>query len=772
LLKEANSVSIERSQEKIRDLIERYNAAVIKDKVSQFSEADVGSKFILPLLEALGWDTKNIDEVKEQKRTLTGPADYSLNVRKTPKVIVEIKKLTEDLDSIRVVRGREEGFPYQATRYAWHLKADWCILSNFKETRLYYAHTIRPEDGLVFKFTCDHYLDALAFQKLWLLSKESVLSGKLDTLEKRRTRSEIDKEILNDLFDSRKLLVNTIEKNNPKLSRELIKESVQKILDRILVIRVAEDRGVIGADSLWRELESWQNRGLPTPFMRSLKSLFRDFDEIYNSKLFEPHQCEDLIIDNNVLERVLSALYKYNFDLISADILGAIYEDYIGHILGETEKGKVEIVESRAERKRGGIYYTPTYIVDYIVKNTLGERLKTCKTPEEVSKIKVLDPACGSGSFLIKAFDVLKQWYDDYNQIVLSRQNRNTLEAHFEVVQNVEMKILEENLFGVDLDPQAAEITAVNLMLKALKKGEKLPKILGVNVRIGNSLLSGSEPELKSLSSEMLKSLRTFDWKSEFTGIFANGGFDVVFGNPPYFKIRKDSPIKMSEDHKEIQMGMMNVAAVFLNKAFKLTRTGGYVGMIVPKQLSYTETWGKIRSRILERTDIEKVVDCRRAFEEVLLEQIIVVFQKNMPSGESQYDVAEIVEKTIEETATVKQALAKAEQLIFVEPNPLSYKIRGKVSSSGAHFGDVADIFMGALSRHAADIKCLHNDYRKDDIKILRGDDIQRYQIRSALFFEPNALEMAPYRKDIEKLLVPHIVAQRIVAHVMIRSLT
>jgi hypothetical protein len=204
-----------------------------------------------------------------------------------------------------------------------------------------------------------------------------------------------------------------------------------------------------------------------------------------------------------------------------------------------------------------------------------------------------------------------------------------------------------------------------------------------------------------------------------------------------------------------------------LNKALKLTKTGGYVGMIVPKQLSYTETWGKIRSMILERTRIEKVVDCRRAFEEVLLEQIIVVFQKNTPAGESQYSVGEIIDKSIQETATVKQSLAKTEQLMFLESNPLSYKIREKVSSFGVYFGDVADIFMGALSRHAADIKCLHTNYRKGDIKILRGDDIQRYQIRSALFFDPNSEEMAPYRKDIEKLLIPHIVAQRIVAHVM-----
>ena len=138
----------EEYRNRISELVATYNNAVVGGKLSLFSEADVGSKFILPFLQALGWNVKNIDEVKEQKRTLTGPADYSLNVRGTPKIIVEIKKFTEDLDSTRVVRGREESFSYQATCHAWHLKVNWCVLSNFREIQLYYAHTIRPEDDL------------------------------------------------------------------------------------------------------------------------------------------------------------------------------------------------------------------------------------------------------------------------------------------------------------------------------------------------------------------------------------------------------------------------------------------------------------------------------------------------------------------------------------------------------------------------------------------------------------------------------------------------
>ena len=212
---------------KIQGLVEKYNNLLRNGKTEVFSEADVGSKFILPFLEALGWDTKNIDEVREQKRTLVGPVDYSLNVNGTPKIGVEIKRFSESLDSKRTVRGREESYPEQAIRYAWHLKVDWVILSNFAETRLYYSHVIKPERGLIFRLRYDKYLANL--EKIWILSKDSVVSGILDTYEKRRERRVIDQEVLGDLFNCRKILVESINKNNPELSKEEIREIVQKI---------------------------------------------------------------------------------------------------------------------------------------------------------------------------------------------------------------------------------------------------------------------------------------------------------------------------------------------------------------------------------------------------------------------------------------------------------------------------------------------------------------------------------------------------------------
>ncbi|WP_309492726.1 hypothetical protein [Candidatus Hecatella orcuttiae] len=355
----------EQAEEKIRELVERYDSIIREGKKSSFSEQDVNRVFIIPFIRALGWDTDNIDEVKEQRRTLTGPADYSLNVEKRPKIVLELKKFVEDLDTRRVIKGgREESYPEQAMRYACYLKTDWVVLTNFEEIRLYYAWEIKPEDGLIFKLKYHEYLDNFN-RWLWLLSKESVTLGVLDQYQKRRIRKDIDVEVLEDLLDCRRYLIDNISKNNPALTRENLKDSVQRILNRLVVIRVAEDRNIIGADSLWKELDAWKTRGLPTSFMRSLKGLFRDFDDIYNSKLFEKHECEDLKIDNETLEKVIEILYKYNFDLISADVLGAIYEDYIGHILQEAEKG-IDIVESRETRKKAGIFYTPTHVVEYI----------------------------------------------------------------------------------------------------------------------------------------------------------------------------------------------------------------------------------------------------------------------------------------------------------------------------------------------------------------------------------------------------------------------
>jgi len=750
-------MSKETAREKFRDLVERYNQIVKEGKIPKFSEADVGSKFILPFIEALGWDVKNIDEVREQRRTLTGPADYSLNVNGIPKLVVEIKRFDESLDTVRTTRGREESYPEQAIRYAWHMKVDWVVLSNFAETRLYYSHVIKPRDGLIFEFKYNEYLEN--FEKLWILSKESVVSGILDTYEKRRMRRDIDKEILGDLVACRKILVDSINKNNPELVKAEVKESVQKILDRILVIRVAEDRGIIGSDSLWKELDSWKTRGLPTPFMRSLKSLFRDFDDIYNSKLFEKHTCEDLKLDNEALEKIIFILYKYNFDLISADVLGAIYEDYIGHILREAEKG-IDIVKDYAARKEAGIYYTPTHVVEYIVRNALTPFLKE-KSPEHVSAIKVLDPACGSGSFLIKAFDVLKEYYEDYNRNQRKKAGAIIdLTSFGTLISNLEKRILADNIFGVDLDPQAAEIAAVNLMLKALRKGERLPLILGDNIKCGNSLVSGTKDELEKYFGVYWKEERPFDWHEEFPLIFERGGFDIVIGNPPHGAKLSEEERKYFFDKFQVAKGYKNSASLFIERAAQLLKEGGILGLVIPKSLTFSQKWSVTRNYILQNLQLIEIADISKAFPGVLLEQIILLCYKKTEKIDS-YLGTRLFWAEKPENYKIPVSLCAELDSFPIHIDPMSLVIYDKVMKKSRLLKEISRTFRGLpLQSKASNQKIIESE------PLLRGDDIKPYyNVAPTLFIAKKYLE--ENREKVEDLRKPKIISQRIVAHVL-----
>lgn len=749
-----------KAQADLVDLAQKLQNVIRDRKESDFSEADVSSKFILPFLKALGWEISNIDEVKEQRRTLSGPVDYSLSINRKPRILLELKKFDEELDGYREVHGHRETFAEQATRYAWHLKVEWVILTNFKELRLYNSYYRKPVNGLRLQMSFSEFASEL--DKLWILSHASVDNGELDKIEKKAERKNIDEAVLGDLLEIRNLLSEKIPISNPSLPVPIVRESIQKIIDRLLVIRVSEDRGLIGFESLRKELESWKNRGLPTPFMRSLKSLFRDFDDVYNTKLFAPHTCEDLAVENDVLEKIINILYQYNFDLISADLLGAIYENYLGHVLEETTAGGVQITESREARKKEGIYYTPTHLVDYVVTSTVGKLLEKCQSPDEVDKIKVIDPACGSGSFLIKAFDVFKQWYDNYN-LKLTPKNHN-LDGHFQKITNIEQRILSQNLFGVDMDPEAAEIAAVNLMLKAMKRGEKLPQILGHNIRIGNSLVDGNEQGFVSLEQIQKEGLRPFNWRSEFADVFANGGFDIVIGNPPYFKIRSSNPIRISSSFDSVKTGPVNAAMMFIEVATRLAKTNGYVGLVLPKMLTYTKGWNGARA-IVFSNKIDSIIDCQEAFEGVLLEQILLVLEKISPKESDTYDVGKAKGLDLSVLNSISQDFAQKNDLLFIEPDDISYGIREKANRGALLLGKdkICDIILG---EGIQSLGCWHEALQTGDLPILRGNDIQMWYIRGSLFFSPTEPELRRYTKDINKLHVPHIVAQRIVAHI------
>jgi type I restriction-modification system DNA methylase subunit len=424
-------------------------------------------------------------------------------------------------------------------------------------------------------------------------------------------------------------------------------------------------------------------------------------------------------------------------------VLGNIYEQYLGNILKSTPK-RAKLESSKTHKKEQGIYYTPSYIVDYIVKNTVGEYIKT-HTPEEIKKVRILDPACGSGSFLIKAYKELENYWkqnSDFAQLTLDSEE----------FYSKKVEILKNNIFGVDLDPKAVEIVQLNLLLQISERGEKLP-LLQNNIKVGNSLID--DPTVSD---------RTFKWEEEFPEIMKEGGFDVIVGNPPYFKIFEDDILNKTEDYKEIKSGMMNASAIFINKSLKLLKDGGYLGMIIPKMLAFTDSWDKIRSKLLKNYKIIRVVDCGKAFKGVLLEQIIFVLKKETSNVEgNRIIIGELNGHIIKETAHVPQKLCIEENVIPLESNPIAYEIKQKMEESGVRLGKITDIILGLGVQGKS---FFYDEHKKGYEKVLRGDDIQRYFIRGSRFYDPTDKNILQYQNTIKKFKTPHIVVQRIVAHI------
>ena len=630
-----NAVKIE-AKRRIHNLVEDYMHVLAAGKKESFNEERVKIAFIVPFLDALGWNPRT-DEVLPEQATLTGRADFGLRVGGRTKVFVEMKRFSKSLDGHYTVKGKPRSFAEQAIQYAWGMKASWAVLTNFEEMRLYDSHVKKPEDGLVWKKPIKFTEYESRIDELWLISRQSVVSGALDAYKAKIVRPPVDKAFLEDLINCRQLLADDIKDNNPGLTYDQINESVQKILDRLIFIKNCEDRLIIPAESLWKRYKAWQETAIDKEiviFMMDLKNLFRYFDQVYNGKLFEKHPCEDLKISNEVFEEIIDTLYGdgqhlgYNFSVIPVDVLGQAYELYIGSIIKEKEghAKAVEIVKKPAKRKAHGIYYTPEPVVDYIVRGILGKVLEKCKTPEDVSKIKVLDPACGSGSFLIKAFDVIKEWYENYNKLNRPTSVRGTLDGHIVPVPNPEERILTENLYGVDLDPQAVEITILNLSLKAVKTKEKLP-YMADHIKCGNSLISGTEKELREYFENPSK-VKPFNWEFEFADVFSRGGFDVIIGNPPWVKeISDNERLWMNANYTTIDIEP-NTAQLFLEGTIGLVKDGGFIGVILPSMLRLKQNYKSLREYTLNNAKINEILDVGFAFAEVQMPAMILLLER------------------------------------------------------------------------------------------------------------------------------------------------
>ena len=723
--------------EAISELINKYKRLEQSGEIKQYNEEMTKKDFILPLFEALGWDVYNRlnrnDKITAEENISKKKVDYGFWLNGIPAFYIEAKSFKEDL--ITSTEDRK-----QAINYSWLKSCSWAVLTNFKILAVYNAD--KPGGEWFFTIYAEHYLDRDRDQ-LELLGKEAFENNRLDQKAeqwgKKIIKVPVDKQLLSDLVHFRDILSKDIIKNNPSfnLSKDDLDEAVQRILDRLIFIRNAEDRG-LEENQLLSNVRQWHSRG-KGHLLKEISRIYADYDKNYNSKLFSHHLCDDLYIENEALQEVIEGLnqsndnsYRYDFSIIKSDVLGNIYEQYLGNILKSTPK-RAKLEESKTHRKEQGIYYTPSYIVEYIVKNTVGEYIKT-HTPEEIRKVRILDPACGSGSFLIRAYKELENyWKEQYKG-----QDRLHLDDAGNLY-NMKVNILKNNIFGVDLDTKAVEITQLNLLLQISERKQRLP-ILQNNIKVGNSLID-----------DLSISERAFKWEEEFSEIMKEGGFDIVIGNPPYGAELSEKERGWVSRSYSYSQSYKNTALIFIEKSLNLSKNDGKFGMIVPKSLAYSQEWEN--GRKLVRDKLNRVVDVSKAFEDVLLEQLILILEKNNTS--SNYILENI---NYHNSLSIAKKYIDLTDSIILHDNPQDFEIFKMMIKSTKRLRDISKTSRGIpFQKYVVKIPTKY--------KILRGRDITRYHYSTNAEFLPDDMINLNMKK-IEFLRRPKIVSQRIVAHV------
>lgn len=711
----------------ILDLVERFDRNRDAYKSGDYNETQLRREFLDTFFTALGWDVENKQGFAEAYKdvvhedaikigTATKAPDYSFRIGGVRKFFVEAKKPSVNL--------KDDVSPaFQLRRYAWSAKLPLSILTDFEEFVVYDCR-IKPLRNDKPSTARTIYLQYTEYDKQWeeiasIFSKDAVLKGSFDkyaeTNKIKKGTAQVDDAFLREIENWRKQLASNIALRNGKLSQRELNFAVQRTIDRIIFLRISEDRGIEHYGTLMGLLNGER-------VYRRLSDLFNRADERYNSGLFhfraEKERFEppdeltlELSIEDKPLKEIISTLYypesPYEFSVLPADILGQVYEQFLGKVIRLTE-GHRAIIEDKPEvKKAGGVYYTPTYIVEYIVKNTVGKLLEGL-TPKQASKLRILDPACGSGSFLIGAYQCLLDWHRDWyvkngsdkwtkgkNPVIYQVQG-----ASWRLTTTERKRILLNNIYGVDIDTQAVEVTKLSLLLKVLE-GENEQTIsnqiklfhqralpdLGKNIKCGNSLI-GPDYQAEQLSfgsDEERTRINAFDWKSEFKEIMDSGGFDAVIGNPPYVFGRDWKALGISDEVKQYLTRrytsspyQLDMFSIFMEKAFQLCSDNGFIGQIVPNVWLNNTYSATTRSLVLgNATDISIVVPESPVFKKITVDTVVYCLKKSKVLGRS------LVIKSLS-SLEVKDVATLDSKIYLDGKRPISVSI----DSAGAGFLD------------------------------------------------------------------------------------
>lgn len=718
----------------IQSLVNKYKLERSGCLRSGYNETQVRNDYINPFLKCLGWDVDNEqgrnhflrDVLQEEfievedENSKKNP-DYTLRINGIRKLFVEVKK-----PSIRITTSSSAAF--QTRRYGWNANLGISILTNFEHLILYDCR-FKPDvsENEQFAryriFSFEEYIDSWDEIKE-LISFQSANSGRLDelfSLDDRRGQT-FDEYFLLQIEKWRKKLAITALEKNEGLNDDDLNFLIQRLLNRIIFLRICEDRTIEKYETL-RNIRSYDE----------LKSLFKQSDKKFNSGLFD--FIEDTLsltidIDSQILIEIFNELYyplsPYNFSVVDPSILSQIYERFLGSRIGMDEDRQLMMFQEPEVSASNGVVPTPKIIVEQIIKDTLGPLVKG-KSVSELTEMKVADICCGSGTFLISTFDFMQRTFLERLVAEGGKNPENIYqinESSWALTLKAKREILETNIFGVDVNPYAAEVSEFSLLLKLLEGESKatvesfidqhsqkvLPNLKG-NVKCGNSLVDSNFFKVNSNAIKddaLLQRINPFDWEKEFRFLTDSAGFDAIVGNPPYVRIQ--NMVRFAKEEVEFYQSpnsgysvsrsdTIDKYYVFIERALSLLNGTGRLGYIIPHKFFLIKGGKSLRNLISTHAQIAKIAHfgVAQVFPDRSTYTAILILQKEKSEFFEFKKVRRISAESLDNTRDIilyDSAEFKSEPWIFL--SPVTKSIFNKVRSERTRpLKDFAEICVG-----------------------------------------------------------------------------
>ena len=793
----------------VTTLVQRFHEHSASLHSPLYNEAQLRQEYLNPFFEALGWDVYNKKEFSVQYRevvhedsihvkgspTAKAP-DYAFRLGGVRKFFVEAKKPAEDIENTKE-------YAYQLKSYAWSLGLPLSILTDFEEFAVYDCRNKpNPSDSTATSRVL--YIRYDQYEEKWdeiaeIFSPQGIQRGAFDRYVADNTAKKgtikVDDAFLADIETWRTTLARNIAlRNSEVINERRLNFAVQMTIDRIIFLRICEDRGIEPEKQL-HEISSQKD------IYNHLLTLFQKADLKYNSGLFHfrvekgngnkvDNFTPTLSIDDKVLKEIIRSLYypcPYVFKEIPVEILGQVYEQFLGKVIRLTAGKQAKIEEKPEVRKAGGVYYTPKYIVDYIVANTVGKLLEG-KTPAEASKLRIVDPACGSGSFLLGAFQLLMDWHEKwYQENDLEKWTKGkdptlvyTDKGDLRLSTSEKKRILTNNIYGVDIDAQAVEVTKLSLLLKVLEEEtgqltlgfERVLPNLDENIKCGNSLIGWDYFQGQLLPDEKEKErINPFDWQSEFTQVFSEGGFTAVIGNPPWISLSgKFGAGICTYDELSYLVSkyngntyMPNIYEYFVRKGFDLLRPNGFFSFIVPDRLGFNKQFVELRKYFVSNGKLINLI-YKTPFPGVTADTLIFVVQNSNSTENHTINISEFNKDSIQYRQSDISILSNF-VFSYFENRQIQSLINTIESRCQYKLKDVCETTSGFGGKSNLMSKMRTNEKQ---ILTVKGESIGRYQFHHHFYFNFERKNITGRTTDVRKLgAKPKILLRKTGLHII-----